>query len=122
MARFRISAPAREDLASILAASMERWGDRGRARYAALLTTAMQAIARDPMGPNTRDRDELHRGVRSFHLRSVRKAHAVHAPVHVVFFRSVGDIVEIVRVLHERMEPSVHVTTPKPRTSRRRSK
>ena len=41
----RISGPARGDLEHILATSLERWGEAGRARYAALLTTAMRAIA-----------------------------------------------------------------------------
>ena len=33
-------------------------------------------------------------------------------PVHVIFFRtSQPDLIDVVRVLHERMEPSLHMTS-----------
>jgi toxin ParE1/3/4 len=115
MARFRISAPARGDLEQILATSLERWGEAGRARYAALLAAALRAIARDPTGSATRDRAELAAGVRSMHIRHARAARGVKDPVHVIFFRLVADVVEVVRVLHERMEPTAHVGASKPR-------
>jgi len=122
-ARFRISGPARTDLATILATSLERWGAEGHARYAALLVAAMKLIARDPEGPTTRDRPELSLGIRSFHLKSARRGQGVDAPVHVVFYRRSASVVEIVRVLHERMEPSHHLATiPRRRTTDRRRK
>ena len=55
------------------------------------------------------------RGIRSFHLRHARagKAEAqVRKPVHVIYYRAVRPgLLEIVRVLHERMEPSQHLGT-----------
>jgi toxin ParE1/3/4 len=55
----------------------------------------------------------LFRGVRSFHLRNARAddtAAKVRKPVHVLFYRVLeSDLVEIVRALHERMEPSRHI-------------
>lgn len=114
MARFRISEPARGDLEHILATSLERWGEAGRARYAALLAAAMRAIARDPEGSVTRDRTELSPGVRSLHIRQARGARGVKSPVHVIFYRY-DVVVEIVRVLHERMEPTRHLGTRSPR-------
>jgi len=120
--RFRISGPARADLSAILSTSLQRWGEDGRARYAALLVAAMQRIARDPHGPMTRDRPELLPGTRSLHLRHAGRGHVVDAPVHMVFYRPIGGLIEILRVLHERMEPSRHVTPArtKSRTRRRR--
>jgi toxin ParE1/3/4 len=118
MASFRISNPAREDLANILATSLQRWGEAGRARYAALLVAAMESISRDPPGLMTRERNELLRGIRSFHLKHVRTHQAVGAPVHVVFYRAAGSVIEIIRVLHERMEPTSHVVAK----ARRRGK
>ena len=124
MAQLRISRPARADLASILATSLERWGEDGRSRYAALLAAAMRKVAADPEGPTTRARTELAPGIRSFHLRQARRAHGVGAPVHVLYYRAtVDDSVEIVRVLHERMDPQRHVGTPaiaRTRRARRR--
>lgn len=113
MARFRLSLLARADLAQILAVSAERWGLEGRRRYAAVLTAAMRKVAAEPDSAVTRDRAELARGVRSFHLRhaGIGDTEArVKRPVHVLFYRVVHpDLVEIVRVLHERMEPSGHL-------------
>ena len=113
MASFRLSVLARADLAQILATSAERWGIEGRRRYAAVLAAGMRKVAAEPEGHATRDRVELSRGIRSFHLRNALagKAEAqVRRPVHVLYYRVVGPgLVEIVRVLHERMEPSRHV-------------
>jgi len=113
MARFRLSSLARGDLTHILAVSAERWGIEGRRRYAALLTAAMRKVAAQPDGVATRDRSELSRGVRSLHLRHARVGDGetgVRQPVHVLFYRVVRPgVVEIVRVLHERMEPSRHL-------------
>jgi toxin ParE1/3/4 len=51
--------------------------------------------------------------MRSYHLRYVRGGAAtttVRRPVHVLYYRVVErGLIEIVRVLHERMEPSRHI-------------
>ena len=59
MVRFRLSRPARADLARILATSAQRWGIEGRHRYAAILAAAMRKAAADPEGLVTRDRTSL---------------------------------------------------------------
>lgn len=65
------------------------------------------------MGQPSIDRSELAPGLRSFHIRhSLQESSAqpVARPVHVIFYRlGVGRSLEIVRVLHERMEPRRHV-------------
>jgi toxin ParE1/3/4 len=124
MARLRLSAPAKADLRSILAKSLERWGADGRSRYAALLATALRSLTARPAGPTTRTRDELLRGVRSFHVRHVRARHGVRQPVQVIYYRTSPGLIEIVRVLHERMDPSRHLDAPSaprkpPRSGRR---
>jgi toxin ParE1/3/4 len=109
MARVRLSAPAQADLGDLLSTSLERWGAGGRTRYAALIATAIRAVAARPTGPMTRARDELMPGIRSFHVRHARRDRGVKTPVHVVYYRRVrSDLIEIVRVLHERMDPSRH--------------
>jgi toxin ParE1/3/4 len=109
MARFRLARPAQIDLATILETSGERWGAEGRARYAVILVAAMRHVAADPEGPLTRKRPELRAGLRSFHIRHARGTVAgpgVRQPVHVLYYRVTPDgMIEIVRVLHERMEP-----------------
>jgi len=113
MSRFRLSRLAHADLRRILSASSERWGNEGRRRYEAALAAAMRRVAGDPDCPTSRGRDELRRGVRSFHVRHALTADSatrVRRPVHVLYYRVVEPgLVEIVRVLHERVEPSQHL-------------
>jgi len=113
MARFRLARPARIDLANILATSAEQWGAKGRRRYAAVLAAAMRQVAAEPDGPLTRRRPDLRSGIRSFHVRYARRSAEgakVRRPVHVLYYRvGEGGAIEIIRVLHERMEPSRHL-------------
>jgi len=110
VARFRVSKLAQFDLARILAASESRWGPEGRRRYATLIEAAMRQVADEPEGAATRERNVLQSGTRSLHLRHVRADSSeakVKSPVHILYYRSVHpELVEIIRVLHERMDPS----------------
>jgi toxin ParE1/3/4 len=113
VARYRLSDPAKADIASVLRSSERLHGIEARIRYRALLAAAMRRIAAAPLGASTVDRGELFAGVRSFHIRHSRnesREAPVGDPVHVIFFRPLGPgLIEIVRVLHERMEPSRHI-------------
>jgi toxin ParE1/3/4 len=116
MARFRLARPAQIDLANILATSAVRWGAEGRQRYATLLAEAMRQVAAAPGGPLTRKRPELRSAIRSFHVRYTPRSDAganVRRPVHVLYYRVAEEgVIEIVRVLHERMEPRRHLDEP----------
>ncbi|HLB81063.1 MAG TPA: type II toxin-antitoxin system RelE/ParE family toxin [Dongiaceae bacterium] len=109
---FRLSRPAEADLGDILSASAERWGIAGRRRYAAILAAAMRKVAADPEGPARRDRTELMSGIRSYHIRHARgddPEARVRRPAHILHYRVIrAGLIEIVRVLHDRMEPSRH--------------
>ena len=113
MAGYRLSAPAKADIAAILRRSEEVHGKQARIRYRACLTAAMRRIATGPDGRSTVDRAELVPGIRSFHIRHSRdesREAPVANPTHVVFYRVTRrDLVEIVRVLHDRMEPWRHI-------------
>ena len=115
MARFRLSRPAQADLAHILATSAERWGAEGRRRYAAILAAAMRQAAADPDGTLTRSRPELRPGPRSLHIRRARSTTSpprIERPVRVLCYRVVSsDLIEIIRVSHDRVEPSRLVPT-----------
>lgn len=73
----------------------------------------MRRVAKHPDGRSTSDRSELRPGIRSFHIRHARdesREARVANPVHVIFYRvTQPGVIEIVRVLHDRMEPSRHV-------------
>lgn len=115
MAHFRLSKSAKADIGSILRTSEERHGHDARTRYSFLLVSAMRRLAADPEGHSTSDRSDLRPGIRSFHIRHSRnesREASVGDPVHVIFYRAVEPgLVEIVRVLHERMEPSRHIAS-----------
>lgn len=116
MARFRLARPAETDLINILATSAERWGTEGRQRYAAVLGAAMRQVAAEPDGPLTRKRPDLRSGIRSFHVRHAHRSAStatVRRPVHVLCYRVAEEgVLEIIRVLHERMDPSRHINDP----------
>ncbi len=113
MSRFRLSRLAEADLAQILRTSEARWGREGRRRYAAILAVAMRKAAAEPEGPPSRNRAKVSRGIRSFHVRHARGGELeakVRRPVHILYYRvAAPDVIEIIRVLHERMEPGRHV-------------
>ena len=112
---FRLARRAQADIASILKTSAETWGDEAKRRYAGLLTRAIRQVAADPEGRATRACTELAPGLRSLHVRGVRQADrgtGVRRPVHMVYYRPIQPgLVEIVRILHERMEPSRYLST-----------
>ena len=87
-----------------------------RQRNGTVLAAAMRQVADDPEGPLTKKRTELRSGIRSFHLRyAPRSADAakVRRPVHVLYYRVAQDgVIEIVRVLHEKMDPSRPLDEP----------
>jgi len=113
MSGFRLARPAQIDLVNILSTSAERWAAEGRQRYAAVLIAAMRQVAAEPDGPLTRKRPDLRSGIRSFHVRYARRSPegaTVRKVVHVLYYRVAEEsVIEIIRVLHERMEPSRHL-------------
>jgi toxin ParE1/3/4 len=113
MAQYRLTATAKSDLSAILNSSEQRFGKQARIRYRALIAAAFRRVAGEPYGFATVNRGELGEDVRSFHIKHCRRQSGearVSAPVHVLFYRIIQpNIIEIIRVLHERMEPSRHI-------------
>lgn len=97
----------------MLRSSQTRHGRDARLRCRGLLSAAMRRIAADPQGRKTSDQGELLAGLRGFpirHSRNQSREVPLGEPVHVIFYRVVEPgLVEIVRVLHERMEPKRHM-------------
>lgn len=72
----------------------------------------MKKAAADPHGRFVRDQSGVKRGLFSLHVRyaSVGGRRSVKHPVHIVFFRVVeAGTILIVRILHERMDPALHL-------------
>lgn len=113
MRNVRLSQLALSDIAAILKASEDRHGVAAQQRYQSLIALAVDRIADTARLQSAVERPELAVGVRCLHLRHVRtrdKDARVEAPVHSIYFQYVGaDDVEILRVLHERMDPVLHI-------------
>jgi toxin ParE1/3/4 len=86
VARYRLSEPAKADIASILRTSETAHGAEARARYRGLLTAALRRIASDPTSRSTVDCAALFPELRSFHIRHSRtesREAPVGRPIHV---------------------------------------
>ncbi len=93
--QFRVSRAARQDLLRIGRFTERRWGKARRNHYLGQLDEAFALIAEnDSIGKIC---DDISSGYRKFPEGS-----------HVVYYR-VTDIVEIIRILHERMEPDSYL-------------
>jgi len=111
MARLRLSALAQSDIVHVLAWTEQRHGERARERYEHLLSSALRDLAADPARLGTMARPELGEGVRSYHLRSVRKQAGVARPRHLILYRIRGtSTAEVGRVLHDAMDLERHAT------------
>lgn len=110
---FRISHQARTDIVDILRFTEVKFGEGARRRYQGLLQTTFLSIAEEPSRVGSSARDELAPGLRSLHLFFCRLEVAtdrVIRPRHIVFYRQVDDqVIEIVRILHDAMEVSLHL-------------
>lgn len=67
---------ARNDIREALIWSEERFGKSAATRYRTLISQALRDLATDPALPGSLDRNELARGVRTYHLSFSR--HHVH--------------------------------------------
>ena len=113
MRNVRLSKLALADIAAILQASEDRQGVAAQQRYQTLIALAVDRIADTTRLQAVIERPEIADGVRCLHLRHVRtrdKDARVEAPVHAIYFQYVGaNDVEILRILHERMDPALHI-------------
>lgn len=100
---------AEADLDDILEWSVFRFGESVRDGYQALIGATLASIARDPELAGSHDRHDLGRGIRTVHLRTCRHevtpaVRRIASPRHFVVYRHVGEVVQVVRLLHEAMD------------------
>lgn len=96
VARFRLTRAARRDLVEIGRFTLQRWGEKQALRYLTQLDERLRSLALEPEAG--RRCDELRPGY--WRYREGR---------HVIFYRAEGKQLEIIRILHERMLPRLHV-------------
>ena len=95
----RISQPARQDFAQLLAYSVRTWGEEQTDTYELDIIEAIESIGGNPEIGMARP--TLFNGCRVF-----------PAGHHVMYYRIVGQSVEVVRILHERQGITNQITDP----------
>lgn len=108
----RLTPAADADLQSILEDSGRRFGIAQLERYARLLQRSIDLVSEQPERPGSRARDDIEAGVRSYHV--ALAARRKGAASHVLYYLaddtgSGGDGVVILRILHDAMEPALHI-------------
>ena len=96
MTRYVLSPRAQADIEDIWDYTSDRWNDEQAERYIEELRQAIETIARDPR--RGRPCDQIRRGYRKFSVGA-----------HVLFFRVIADRIEVIRVLHQRMDFERHL-------------
>ena len=84
-----LSEAARRDFRDILSYTLKMWGESQLASYRGIIDTNLRALTQDPSA----GRDSIKPGLR-----------VVAAGRHRIYFRTEGQTVYIVRILHERMD------------------
>ena len=87
---------AKSDLKGIWHYSFNKWGEDQADKYLLQLDAGMQGLTSNPnIG---KSREKVRKGYRSIQINR-----------HVIYYRLKGKIIDIVRVLHERMIPEKHL-------------
>jgi toxin ParE1/3/4 len=100
----------KEDVISTLERTVEFFGSSAKERYARLINVALEEITKDPLLRGSR---EAH-GVRLYHLRHSKKNAAVDGisvknPRHFVAYRVSGEVIEVLRLLHDSRDIESHL-------------
>jgi toxin ParE1/3/4 len=93
---FRLSPAARQDLSSIWDFTQEKWDARQAETYVTEIRAAIERVAARP--DRGRPCDEIRSGYRRYAIGS-----------HLVFYVERGDGVDVIRILHQRMDPTRHL-------------
>lgn len=96
MSVYRLTPAAQRDLSSIWDYTVERWDERQAETYVLEIKGAIERIAEQP--DRGRGVDEIRLGYRRYAIGS-----------HVVFFTVHEEGVDVIRVLHQRMDPTRHL-------------
>lgn len=96
MKEFQLTPAARHDLSGIWDYTATHWDQAQAEKYILEIKAAIERIAADP--ERGRACDEIRQGYRRYGIGS-----------HLVFYRDSADTVDIIRILHQRMDPTRHL-------------
>jgi toxin ParE1/3/4 len=93
---FRLTPAAVRDLSSIWDFTAERWDARQAESYVTEIRAAIERVAADP--ERGRACDEIREGYRRYGIGS-----------HLIFYVESAHGVDVIRILHQRMDPTRHL-------------
>lgn len=96
MSQYRFTPAAQRDLSSIWDFTEEHWDVRQAETYIAEIRAAVERVADDPRRGRTCD--EIRTGYRRYGIGS-----------HLLFYVESTEGVDVVRILHQRMDPMRHL-------------
>ena len=96
MPAFRLSAKSLEDLKSIGRFTLKFWGREQRNIYLSKLDESFHILADQPHVGSARD--DIRMGYRVYHVGR-----------HLIFYRQKSTDIEIIRILHDRMDVETHL-------------
>ncbi|MCA1783497.1 MAG: type II toxin-antitoxin system RelE/ParE family toxin [Dermatophilaceae bacterium] len=96
MSAYRLTPAAQRDLSSIWDYTQQRWDMRQAEKYILEVRAVIERIAADP--DRGRACEEIRAGYRRYGIGS-----------HVVFYMERTEGIDIVRILHQRMDPMRHL-------------
>lgn len=96
MKAYRITPAAQRDLSEIWDFTQERWDADQAEKYIGEIRAAIERVAADP--DRGRACDEIREGYRRYSIGS-----------HLVFYVETADTVDVIRILHQRMDPTRHL-------------
>lgn len=96
MTAYALSPRARTDLTGVWRYSAENWNVEQADRYVRKMHAVFERLARDPR--SGRSCDHIRRGYRMYPVES-----------HMVFFRLTTNGVDIIRILHQKMDFQRHL-------------
>ena len=112
MNTYLVTDAAKQDFKAVLKETKDLFGPRQRAVYKSLISEGVKMVAEEPTRGGSWDRGVVVPGLRAFHLEHVagRSGAASHMLYYAVEHRSDGSQrVVILRLLHESMEPRLHI-------------
>jgi toxin ParE1/3/4 len=102
--RVRLGAAAELDFANIVKWTTENFGQRQSRLYRDVLVQAIGELGDGPDIAGSKARDEIMSGLRSVHV-----ARHGRSGSHFLMCRVAGTTIEIVRILHDRMDLQRHL-------------
>ncbi len=96
MTRYRLTPAAQRDLSLIWDYTAERWDVVQAETYVNEIRAAIERVTEDPH--RGRSCEEIRRGYRRYSIGS-----------HLLFYFPHGDGVDVIRILHQRMDPTRHL-------------